>query len=782
MRYPLAPSIRPPLMHSWHDTRKILIGQLRHSKKMAMMPVMRQIATAIFMLALAVGLIAFAFTIQQTNREEERLAIDLERRSILLAENIRESVETNFLNRSDAYLQNAVKKFAERERIAGLTIYSNEAAVVARSSQTPLVLPESQRIAATAMDKDAAHGEFATADNKRIYLLALPIHEQDSVIGALLVAQRADYIDARLAEIWRNNLIRLLLQVLLITFAVLLMIRWLIYAPVRNLVASLKSARMENNSSEMGSPSGILQPLATEIKNIRRSLMEARIAAREEAEVNLEKLDSPWTADRLHVFTEQLLKERPLIVVSNAEPYTHTKDGSDITYFTAASGVNTALDPIMQACGGTWIAYGPSEEDKLVVDSEDKIQVPPNDPKYTLRRVWLSPEEWQGYYAGVSTEGLWALFHNAHTRPIFRKEDWLEYKKVNGKFAEAVLTEIKNVRRPIVFIQDFGFTILPRLIRRARPDATIGVFWHIPWVSPETFSTCPWKKEILNGILNADLIGFHTQLYCNNFIESVGREMETRIDFERFAIVNDGHTTLIKPFPISIAFSNGSQRDAEGAASAREANAKLLKSMGTDSEYIGVGVDRLDYMKGVLERIKAIEIFLRKYPEYVGRFSLIQIAAPTRTGIKKYREFAKEVEDEVLRVNALFGSKKWTPIVLLKRHHSHEEIEQFYRIADFCLVTSLHDGMNLVAKEFVAARDDEKGVLVLSQFTGASRELKDALIINPYDGAETAEAIHAALTMSPVEQTKRMKNMRETVRNYNVYRWAAEIIKTLSGI
>lgn len=743
---------------------------------------MKQVTATLFVLAAGVGLITIAFTIQQVNREEIRLTSDLERRSTLLAENIRNAIETNFLNRSDAYLQNVVEKFAVRERIAGIAIYDNDTVVVARSLEIPDELSESQRIAATAMDQDAAHGEFAIFGEKRIYHLALPIHEEESVVGALMIVQNAEYIDTRLAEIWSNNLLRLLIQILLITSAIILMIRWLIYAPVRNLVASLKFARTESGSEEIGHSSGILQPLTAEIKNVRRSLLEARIAAREEARVNLEKLDSPWTGDRLHVFAEQLLKERSLIIVANAEPYTHTREGKDITYFTAASGVNTALDPMMQACSGTWIAYGPSEEDKLVVDSENRIRVPPNDPKYTLRRVWLSPKEWQGYYAGFSTEGLWALFHNAHNRPIFRKEDWQEYKKVNEKFAEAVLAEIKDIRHPIVFIQDFGFTILPRLIKRARPDAIVGMFWHIPWVSPETFSICPWKKDILRGMLHADLIGFHTQLYCNNFIESVRLEIEARIDFERLAVVNDGHVTLIKPFPISIAFSNGQQRDAEDTGTIREADAKVLKSIGVHTEYIGVGVDRLDYIKGIMERIKGIEIFLRKYPAYVGTFTFIQIAAPTRSAIKKYSEFAKEVDDEILRVNALFESKVWKPIVLLKKHHSHEEIERFYRLANCCLVTSLHDGMNLVAKEFVAARGDEKGVLILSQFTGASRELKDALIVNPYDGEQTAEAIHTALTMSPTEQTKRMRNMREIIRSYNVYRWAAEILKTLTNL
>lgn len=744
---------------------------------------MKQIGTAIFIIISLVSLIAVTFTVRQVNQERERLETDLGRRSVLVAETLRETIEPNFVNKSDTQIQRVVEKVAQRERLAGLAVYDNKESIVALSPNLPKEIEASKSIAANAMDQDEPNGKFTDLAGKEVYLLAIPLHDETSVVGALMVVQNAGYIDERIGDMWAQSILRLFTQVILIIIVLFLAVRWLIYKPVRKLVLSLRSAGMGSKSGDMMPDSFLFRPLTKEILSVRRSLAEARLAAREEARVNLEKLDSPWTADRLHVFAERLLKERSLVVVSNVEPYTHTKQGNDITYFTAASGVNTALDPMMQACGGTWIACGKGEEDKLVVDSENKIRVPPGDPKYTLRRVWLSPEELRGYSVGVSREGLWALFHNAHTRPIFRKEDWREYKKVNGKFAKVVLAEIKTIRRPIIFIQDFGFAILPRLIKRARPDAIVGLFWHIPWVSPEVFSICPWKKDILDGMLHADLIGFHTQLYCNNFIESVSREIEARIDFERFAIVNDGHITLVKPFPISIAFSNEVHRSAEGAVSVRDADdTKFLKDLGADSKYIGIGVERLDYMKGILDKIKAIEIFLSKYSAYIGAFTFIQIAVPNWTNTKKDREFAKEVEDEALRVNALFESKKWKPIVLLKKHHNHEEIERFYRIADCCIVTSLHDGMNLVAKEFVAARNDEKGVLVLSQFAGASRELNDALIVNPYDGEQTAEAIHAALTMSPSEQTKRMRKMREVVRNYNVYRWSAEILKTMTNL
>ncbi|MBI2026035.1 MAG: trehalose-6-phosphate synthase, partial [Candidatus Levybacteria bacterium] len=326
-------------------------------------------------------------------------------------------------------------------------------------------------------------------------------------------------------------------------------------------------------------------------------------------------------------------------------------------------------------------------------------------------------------------------------------------------------------------IQDFQLALVPRMIKNSRPDASVGIFWHIPWPNSESFSVCPWKKEIIDGILGADLIGFQTQLHCNNFIETVSREIESLLDFEQLTITRNEHTSHIKTLPISIAFSNSSKN--------RDTNVdskKLLKSLGVKTKYIGVGVDRLDYTKGILERLKAIEIFLKKNPSYVGNFTFIQIAAPSRSKIKEYQKFTEAVEKEVERINNLFRKNGWKPIILFKRHHTQEEISQFYKLANVCLVTSLHDGMNLVAKEFVAARNDNKGVLILSQFTGAARELKDALIVNPYNGEQTAEAIKVGLELSPLEQTKKMRRMREVIKNHNIYKWSAELLKTIVNI
>lgn len=526
------------------------------------------------------------------------------------------------------------------------------------------------------------------------------------------------------------------------------------------------------------SGNSLLDLLFQEIGNMRRRLREARNAARRDAPFWPKGLDAPWTKERLQLFVKDSLKERKIFVISNREPYIHKKSGEQINYYVPASGMVTALEPVMQACGGMWIAYGSGDADKLVVDSKDRVEVPPADPKYSLKRVWLSEEEEKGYYYGFSNEGIWPLCHIAHTRPVFKKTDWDTYKQVNEKFANALLEEIRNEKNPIILIQDFHFALLPKLIKEKRKDAVVGIFWHIPWPNAESFSICPWKKEILQGMLGADLIGFHTQFHCNNFMDTVGRELEALIAWDKFTITKDNHRSLIKAFPISIDFNDTSVSE-EQQQKHKEENKQVLESLGVTSEFIGVGVDRLDYTKGILERLKAIEIFLDKYPSYRGKFTFIQLSAPSRTSVKEYADFAQNVLKEVERINRLFQNNHWKPIIYLEEHRDHDFINTLYRVANFTLVTSLHDGMNLVSKEFVAARYDEKGVLILSQFAGSAQELRGAVVVNPYDGEQTANAIFRALHMNESEQKDRMKRMREIVKNHNIFHWSAELLKNM---
>ena len=521
----------------------------------------------------------------------------------------------------------------------------------------------------------------------------------------------------------------------------------------------------------------MFRPLAREVATMAESLNHARNAAENEARLR-DAAESMWTAERLSVQLRTRLDEGHLFVVSNREPYMHQRNGKAVDVIVPPSGLVTALEPVLDACDGTWIAHGSGNADTEVVDTHDRLRVPPDDPRYTLRRVWLTKEEEEGYYYGFANEGLWPLCHIAHTRPLFRATDWQYYQEVNRKFMTAVLEEIENVAKPVVLVQDYHFALLPRLIKEKRSDARVAIFWHIPWPNPEGFGICPWQRQLVDGLLGADLIGFHIQSHCNNFLETVDRVVESRVDWEHFSALRQDHRTLVRPFPISVNFTDDAAERNDKGFDYLERSA-LLRSLGVEATFMGIGVDRVDYTKGILERFLAIERFLEKFPSYQGKFTFVQIGAPSRTHIKRYHDLLAEVEAEAERINWRFQGGKWKPIVFLNRQHSHQEIEPYYRVADLCLVTSLHDGMNLVAKEFLAARRDERGVLILSQFTGAARELRDALLVNPYDIDQTAEAIRAALEMEPEDKQLRMHRMRKYIKEHNIYQWAGNLITEL---
>jgi alpha,alpha-trehalose-phosphate synthase [UDP-forming] len=522
----------------------------------------------------------------------------------------------------------------------------------------------------------------------------------------------------------------------------------------------------------------LFRPLAWEVVTLAESLSQARTAAENEARLR-EASQSRWTADRLAVQLQSRLDGGRLFVVSNREPYMHQRNGKTVEVIVPPSGLVTALEPVLTACDGTWIAHGSGAADAEVVDAQDRLRVPPDNPRYTLRRVWLNKEEEEGYYYGFANEGLWPLCHIAHTRPIFRAQDWEHYQEVNRKFTAAVLEEIKDTPKPVVLVQDYHFALLPQMIKEKRPDARVAIFWHIPWPNPEAFGICPWQRQLVEGLLGADLIGFHIQSHCNNFLQTVDRTVESRVDWEHFSVSRQNHRTIVHPFPISVDLTDDESPDGDRYRANYDDRSALMHDIGVDAAFIGVGVDRVDYTKGIHERFCAVERFLEKYPKYRQQFTFVQIGAPSRTHIKRYHDLMAELEAEVERINWRFQTGKWKPIVFLNRQHNHEEIERYYLAADLCMVTSLHDGMNLVAKEFLAARRDERGVLILSQFTGAARELRDALLVNPYDIDQTAEAIRVALEMEPEEKQMRVHRMRRVIKEQNIYHWAGSLITEL---
>jgi len=509
-----------------------------------------------------------------------------------------------------------------------------------------------------------------------------------------------------------------------------------------------------------------LQPLARDLRSLIREL-GSEYRPRDESQLS-------WTPQTLRAILRSDLHGEDILVVSNREPYVHVRGAEGaVDIQRPASGLVTALEPIMRACSGTWIAHGSGSADKDVVDRHDRVKVPPQNPSYSIRRIWLSSEEETGYYNGFSNEGLWPLCHIAHVRPTFRAGDWAEYVAVNQKFARAVMEEARS-DDPIVLVQDYHLALLPRMVREKLPKATIITFWHIPWPNPEAFSICPWRAELLDGLLGSSILGFHTQFHCNNFIDTVDRILEARVDRETFSIFYGGKPTAVKRYPISIEWPASPEVVQKPVAHCRRAVCEALRL--PPESMIGVGVDRLDYTKGILERFLAVERLLELQPEWVGRFTFVQVAAPSRSSIGQYQEFEKQVRALADRINARFAKGGWAPIALIIQHHEPAQVYRYYRAANLCYVSSLHDGMNLVAKEFVAARDDEQGVLILSQFAGASREMPEALIVNPYDIDQCAAALHVGLTMPSAEQRDRMRIMRALISEFNVYRWAGRML------
>jgi trehalose-6-phosphate synthase len=614
-----------------------------------------------------------------------------------------------------------------------------------------------------------------------LYVYGLPLHRSTRIAGSLGIFLDADSIEGRVSRTLRDSLVNASVQVLLTVPLVLLLVRWNFTDPLTRMTLWLHTLRTgQPDAPPALPPSEVFDGLHHEMKHLAIDLGAARASAESEARLR-ESQVSLWTAERLRVSLRRKLQDQPLFVVSNREPYTHMHADQTTKVIVPASGLVTALEPVLLACDGTWIAHGSGNADRAFVDEHSRLRVPPDRPNYTLRRVWLTAAEENGYYYGFSNEGLWPLCHIAHTRPIFRPEDWESYQTANRRFADAVLEEMVGTHSPVLLAQDYHFALLPRLVKDARPDARVAIFWHIPWPNVEAFGICPWSRELVDGLLGADLIGFHTQSHCNNFLETVDRNIEALTEWDRFAVNRLGHVTKVRPYPISVAFPEGppSPDRLRGAGAERAA---LCEELGLESPRLVVGVDRVDYTKGILERFRGLERLLDERPSSQRHVTLVQIGAPSRTHIERYQQFFDEVAAEAARINARFGNGHWKPIVLLNRHHSHEEIDRYFRAAAVCLVTSLHDGMNLVAKEFVAARDDNRGVLILSTFAGAGLELTDALLVNPYDIRQLAGAIHRALEMPDKEQVERMRRMRQQVREHNIYRWAANLLTDLADV
>jgi trehalose 6-phosphate synthase len=716
-----------------------------------------------FALALVVGLAlltwAAAALVEQTM--SRWFARDLALRAQLAVSGSRQGLLARLQNGEHGELRGLLSDLAHDERIMAVALCSRDSALLSKTPDFPKEFSCGELEARIRSEEDALPDSqqpwtsVESLPGGQVHLSAIPLLDGDEPRGTVVLVQDLSFVERREGETRRF---------LVLAFGFLALA-----ASAVTIIAARLAWRGWTNEIRRFLQGGVqraeFQPILRDV----RELVD-RIVADTEADREV----GTWTPERLKHTLNRHLHGEKVVVVANREPYIHERsENGEVAVRHPASGLVTALEPVMRACSGTWIAHGSGSADRATADREGRIRVPPGEESYSLRRIWLTPEEEQRYYYGFANEGLWPLCHNAHVRPIFRSEDWKAYLAVNEKFADALCAEV-DAEDPIVLVQDYHFARLPRLIRERLPRATVIMFWHIPWPNSQRLGICPWRNELLDGMLGASILGFHTQFDCNSFLDSVDRFLEARIDRDQNAVAQRGHTTLVRPYPISLEWPVGWIKTAPPVDQCRAGVFEELKL--PPEALLGVGVDRLDYTKGVEERLLAVERLLEQAPDLRGRFTFVQLAAPSRTTIERYHVLNENVERIAARINDRFGQGDYRPIIVLLAHHEPPTVYRYYRAADLCYVSSLHDGMNLVAKEFIAARDDERGVLVLSQFAGAARELTEALIVNPYDLDEASAALATALNMSGVEQRDRMRSMRALVSELNVYRWAGRML------
>ncbi|NIX75093.1 alpha,alpha-trehalose-phosphate synthase (UDP-forming) [Microvirga terricola] len=711
--------------------------------------------------ALVAGLVILAVLPFATSFVEQWARRDVELRSRLVFSTARDQIVDLMVRNDTEQIDRLFERVATDERVLAIGYCDGQELLFPTKN-----MPGSFSCAQAARS-DSETFSTIRADDRDVLVSAFPL-KANGRTGHLVVLHDMSYVQRRGAQA-RNYIFLALAGValgaaaLVAAIALLIMRRWL--ASVRQAIENVRAGTPPLPHSDD------LPAIGKEIHDVLQELDATRRT--------IDAAHTDWSPDALRAALSNELSGSEVIVVSNREPYIHNRTDNGITLQIPASGLVAALEPITRACGGTWVAHGSGTADRETVDTYDRVAVPPGHPSYTLRRVWLTEEEQDGYYYGAANEGLWPLCHIAFVRPVFRETDWRMYRAVNAKFADAVVAEAKR-EDPVVLVQDYHFALLPRMIRERLPRATIVTFWHIPWPNAETFGICPWREEIIDGLLGSSILGFHTQAHCNHFLEAVDAYVESRIDRERDAVTYGGEETLIRPYPISIEWPPAALA---GQKSVEECRAAVRQRLGLPPEMrLGVGIERFDYTKGIIDRMKAIDTLLTDYPEWKGHFVFAQVAAPTRSKLANYRQLQEEAEALARDINVRHGTEGYEPIKLLVRHHEPDEVFELFRAADLCVVSSLHDGMNLVAKEFVAARDDEAGVLILSAFAGASRELAEALIVNPYNAHAMGEAFNRALTMPLGEQRERMRLMRDQVRERNVYRWAGQMLLAASRL
>jgi trehalose 6-phosphate synthase len=722
---------------------------------------MRQALRFVLALVAGLALLTWGASVLVSRTTRAWFERDMELRAELAVSGAREALVTHWGPGQEAELRKVLVALTRDERVLGAAACGADLAPRVQTTDYPAPLSCVQigpQVRAAAGAPAAAWTPWASVfsvPGGKVHVTAVPLIDDDRPLGFVVLVHDLSFVERREATT-REFLLR---AFGLLAFA----------ASVITLVAARLSWRGWSNELRRllrgERPAPEFRPFLRDV----RDLVE-RLASERETD----GLGGLWTPQRLKNTLSRHLHGERVVIVANREPYIHERAGDgSVSIVHPASGLVTALEPVMRACSGVWVAHGSGTADRETVDKHDRVPVPPGEESYVLRRLWLSPEEEKGYYYGFSNEGLWPLCHVAHTRPLFRSDDWRHYQAVNQRFADAVCSEV-DTDDPIVLVQDYHFALVPRMIRERLPRATVLTFWHIPWPNSEPFGICPWRDDLLAGLLGSSILGFHTQFHCNNFIDTVDRFLESRIDREQNAVIHRGQRTLVRAYPISIEWPSAWTKTVPPAA---ECRTSVFAELGlAPNAYLGVGVDRLDYTKGIEERLLAVERLLERAPALRGRFTFVQLAAPSRTAIPNYQRLSDDVTRAAARINERFATGDYQPVILKRAHHEPPTVFRYYRAADVCYVSSLHDGMNLVAKEFVAARDDERGALVLSHFTGAARELTEALIVNPYDLEEASAALASALLMPVEEQRDRMRSMRTLLAEFNVYRWAGRML------
>jgi trehalose-6-phosphate synthase len=688
---------------------------------------------------------------------------DVELRAQLVMHSMEEPITDLVGNGSEARLRAYLAKITTDERLLAILVCRPDGKTIFKSDRTPASISCEEE-----GNTDPARSHIMQLRSGSVQVSRFDFDNATPKPFRVLMIHDLSFVDRRQRTARDFVLVFVGISILLLALLIV-MVAWLqLRRWAQVLIGDIRGKRFFDNAH---SPRESL-PILSQVREV---LAEAE--ERQRLEIDFRE---NWTPQALQQVVSEYLNSAQVIIVSNREPYIHNFDAQQQPVWQVpASGMVTALEPVMRACSGVWVAHGAGSADRQTVDRYDHIQVPPDDPSYTLRRVWLSPEQEQGYYYGFSNEGLWPLCHLAYVRPAFRASDWRAYEEVNAKFADVVAEE-SGTDSPVILIQDFHFALLPQLIRKKIPKATIALFWHIPWPNAETFGVCPWKREVLMHMLSADILGFHTRYHCQNFLDTVDRFIECQIDREHMSVTLQGHVCRVAPYPISIEWP---PRWLARLPDIPGCRAAVRERHGIGAEVmIGLGVERWDFTKGIIERFQALEALLDNDPGRRGRICLLQIAAPSRGQLPAYQALQQHTYSEVERINSKFAQGDWRPIVLIDEHQEPLRVYELYRAADFCMVNSLHDGMNLVAKEFVAARDDEDGVLILSTFAGASRELSEAVLINPFDVSETANAMQIAMLMGRDERRSRMSLMRRTVKENNVFRWAGRMLMDAARI